>query len=265
MLGIAFVLLQYMISAKAGLVNYVDGQTNVHPHEQVAEGSPIETQAHGHVELLLTPGVFLRIGNNSKVVLDSVELSHAVVRVIDGSALIEVTQIEKGTPIKVVTGGLETMVVSRGAYRFSAGTASVIDGKLQIVGTQMTVRKGHQVTSAGGSYIASTFVNTTDDLDLWSQSRSASLANANAMAYRDRPLRSTWIYSPFLGGFTFMPRGGYRSYYGYGFYGYGFVPVPAPVLPFRTFPPSRPPVRPMPRPGGVHRPGFHGGGRGGHR
>ena len=112
MLGLAFVLLQYMISAKAGLVNYIDGQANVHLHEQVAEGSPIETQAHGHVELLLTPGVFLRIGNNSTVALDSVELSHAVVRVIDGSALIEVTQIEKGTPIKVVTGGLETMVVS---------------------------------------------------------------------------------------------------------------------------------------------------------
>src|SRR5204862_7975357 len=96
MLGIAFVLLQYMISAKAGLVNYIDGQTNVHLHEQVAEGNSIETQAHSHVELLLTPGAFLRIGNSSKVVLDSVELSNAVVRMIDGSALIVVTPIEKG-------------------------------------------------------------------------------------------------------------------------------------------------------------------------
>src|SRR4051812_36248810 len=120
MLGLAFVLLQYIISAKAGLVNYVDGQTTVHLHEQIAEGSLIETQAKGHVELLLTPGAFLRIGNNSTVVLESVELSHAAVRVIDGTALIEVTQIDKGTPIKVMTGGLETMIVSRGAYRFSA-------------------------------------------------------------------------------------------------------------------------------------------------
>src|SRR5436190_24278074 len=58
----------------------------------------------------------------------------------------------------------------------------------------------------------------------------AALAKANALAYRDRSRgnvysfgypywdiysnRSSWIYSPFLTGFTFIPRGGYRSYYG---------------------------------------------------
>src|SRR2546426_5506817 len=133
MLSIAFVLLQYMISAKAGLVNYVDGPANVQLHEQVMEGRPIETQAQGHVELLLTPGSFLRVGNNSKVVLDSVELDHVAVRVLDGTALVEVAEIEKHAPIKVTTGALETVIVSRGVYRFSGGIASVVDGKLRIV------------------------------------------------------------------------------------------------------------------------------------
>ena len=58
MLALAFVLMQFMISAKAGLVNYIDGQANVRLHEQVPVGTPIETGPRSHVELLLNPGSF---------------------------------------------------------------------------------------------------------------------------------------------------------------------------------------------------------------
>ena len=301
MLSIAFVLLQYMISAKAGLVNYVDGQANVHIHEQVSAGTPIETQAQGHVELLLTPGSFLRVGTNSKVVLDSVELKDVAVRIVDGAAIIEVAEIEKHAPIKVVTGGLQTLIVSRGIYRFSNGTAAVLDGKLRLTDAHITVKKGHQVTSTSAGYLtAAVPAPAGDDLDRWSQGRSAALATANAMAYKDRSTgvyssgfyypywniysnRSSWVYSSLLGGFTFIPLGGYRSYYGY-----TFLPVAAfgaiPSFPVRsggTFGsvPPRPgssanaprpggiPSRPAPGGSGTHRPaggyssghgGFHG-------
>ena len=43
MLPVIFFLMQYMVSAKAGLVNYVDGQVNVRLHEQITAGAPIET------------------------------------------------------------------------------------------------------------------------------------------------------------------------------------------------------------------------------
>ena len=302
MLSIAFLLFQYMISAKAGLVNYVDGQTNVHLHEQVAEGRPVETQAQGHVELLLTPGSFLRVGSDSKVILDSVELNRVVVRIVDGTALVEVAEIDKNAPITVTTGNLQTAITSRGIYRFSSGTASVIDGKLRIAAAHMTVKKGHQVTSTPDGYLASTFAVPNDDLDRWSQGRSAALANANAMAYNDRSSgtysyspslayypywniysnRSSWIYSSLLGGFTFIPRGGYRSYYGY-----TFVPVSAfgtvPAFTVRPGGTTGGPVRagssagstsrPSSGGGGFHSPSgvhagghgptFHGGGRGG--
>jgi len=285
-----------MISAKAGLVNYVDGQTNVQLHEQVIEGAPIETGAQGHAELLLTPGSFLRVGSASTVIVDSVELNHVAVRLVDGTALIEVAEIDKHAPIRVTTGNLRTLIESRGVYRFSGNTASVVDGKLRVVDAHRTVKKGHQITSAVDGYIANSFLATpNDDLDRWSQSRSAALANANAMAYHDQSTgsysslsypyggiyanRSSWIYSSLLGGFTFLPRGGYRSYYGY-----SFVPISAFGLGgFQTQPgrPAGTPVRPgsstvstsRPRPigGGVHAPiGRHGGGvrsggHGGHR
>jgi hypothetical protein len=298
MLGVVFVFLQYMISAKAGLVNYVDGQANVYLHEQVIQGAPVETGTSGHVELLLTPGSFLRVGNNSKVILDSVELNKVGVLIVNGTAIIEAAEIDKHAPISVTAGNLRGLIVSRGVYRFSEGTVSVLDGKFRIADSHRNVKTGHQITSTTDGYIASTFVTTpNDDLDSWSRNRSAALANANAMAYRDPSAgaysspgyypyggiysnRSSWLYSSLLGGFTFLPLGGYRSYYGY-----NFVPVSA----FATRPPftGRPfgvPVRPVssngspsrPRPigggtGGVHRPaGGHGlggraGGHGGHR
>jgi hypothetical protein len=298
MLGVVFVFLQYMISAKAGLVNYVDGQANVHLHEQVVQGAPIETGAQGHAELLLTPGSFLRVGNNSKVILDSVELNKIGVRIVGGTAIIEVAEIDKHSPIGVTTGNLRGLIVSRGVYRFSDEVISVVDGKFRIADRHRTIKTGHQITSTPDGYTANTLITPpNDDLDSWSRNRASVLANANAMAYKDPSAgsyssqsyypygsiysnNSSWLYSSLLGGFTFLPRGGYRSYYGY-----TFIPVSAfatrPAFTGRPFGVPARPVSPnaspsRPRPiggggGGVHRPaGGHGlggraGGHGGHR
>ncbi len=242
MLPVIFLLMQYMVSAKAGLVNYVDGQVNVRLHEQITAGAPIETGLQSHVELLLNPGSFLRIGEDSQVVLDSVELSNIAVRIVKGAALIEASDIDKQIPIRVTTGNLQVLIVSPGTYRFSDGTALVLEGKLCTADKSTSIKKGHQITSFGDSYTVSNIVaRPTGELDLWSSQRSAALAKANALAYHDRysgnaysfwyypyypywnvySSRSAWIYSPFLTGFTFIPRGAYRSYYGYRFVSIG--------------------------------------------
>src|SRR5438034_758810 len=118
MLPLTFILLQYMISAKARFVNYVDGQTNVQLHQQVITGAAVDTGTQGHAELLLTPGSFLRIGSDSKVIFDSVELNRIVVHLMSGNALVEVTEIDKHAPIRVTAGSLPTIITSRGIYRF---------------------------------------------------------------------------------------------------------------------------------------------------
>src|SRR2546428_13572228 len=104
MLPVIFFLMQYMVSAKAGLVNYVDGQVNVRLHEQITAGTPIETGLQSHVELLLNPGSFLRIGEDSQAGLDSGELSKIAVRIGKGAALIEPSVINNKIPIRVTTG-----------------------------------------------------------------------------------------------------------------------------------------------------------------
>lgn len=242
MLSLAFVVLQYIVSAKAGFVNVVDGATNVYLHQQVSEGAQIETYARGHVELLLTPGSFLRIGENSTAVFDSTNLTNVAIRLVDGSAIIESAESSKRVPIQVTAGTLKVSIAAPGVYRFSPGSARVLDGKLQVVGSPLAIKKGHEVTALGNSYAENSVpVAFADDLDHWNEARSELVARANTLAYRSQPRlvssNSMWYFSPMLTGFTFIPVRSYRSYYGY-----SFVPVssfrPVPPPPRRSPPPA---------------------------
>jgi hypothetical protein len=301
-----------MISAKAGLVNYVDGQSNVRVHQQVMAGESVETGPQSHAELLLNPGSFLRVDERSKVILDSVELARIGVHVVEGAALIEVADIGKETPIRVTTGNLRALIIAPGVYRLSDNTAAVLDGRLRLVDKSKTVKKGHQVTLLAGNYVVNSIDGIPNDgLDRWSRERSGDLARANAAAYHDQSagngysfsgyglgasgyggsygyvpdlgmsypyseiygIHPSWLYSPLLGGFTFIPVGGYRSYWGYSFMpawafagrapsAFGFRPgYPGGSLSGRPGGgPGRGPATGG-RPGG----GFHGGGHaGGH-
>src|SRR5262245_18116714 len=108
------IALQYIVSAKAGWVNYVDGQVSVQMHQQVATDMPIETGPRSHAELLLSPGTFLRVGEQSRVVFDSIELTNIAGRVLKCEVIIEVAEADKHTPVHVMTGNLRTLILSPG-------------------------------------------------------------------------------------------------------------------------------------------------------
>jgi FecR protein len=169
MLPLAFVLMQFVVSAKPGLVTYFDGRANVHTHEQIPAGKPIETGPNSHIEVLLNPGSFLRVAENSTVVFDSVNLTNIAVRVVSGGAFLEAADIEKRMPIRITTGGLTVSVVSPGMYRFYEDTAAVLGGKLRTADSSITVKKGQQITSNGDRYEESKIPLSArlDDFELW--------------------------------------------------------------------------------------------------
>jgi hypothetical protein len=242
MMGL-WLVMQFIISAHAGLVNYVDGQANVRVHDQVAAGIPIETSAGSRVEILLNPGSFLRLDQNTHAVLDSTDLTNIAIHVVSGNAIVETASVDRHFPISVTTGKLHTKIVAAGLYRFSGDTAGVLDGKLQVADSSRAVKKGKEVTAIGSDYQETPLVSGVafDALDQWSAQRSAVLARANTLAYYRQTTGSYfpfgwsasslgyigagsgWIYSPFLNGYTFIPQQSYMSYYGYSF-------VPAPVF-----------------------------------
>ena len=62
-------------NARPGTINYVEGQATLNDqtltsqsvgHSEIAPGQTVATQ-NGKVEVLLTPGVFLRLGDDSAV------------------------------------------------------------------------------------------------------------------------------------------------------------------------------------------------------
>ena len=187
MLTAAFLIMQFIISAKAGLVNAVEGAANVRIQEQVPAGSPIETSATSRVEILLNPGSFLRLGENSRVVLDSVELTNIGVRILSGSAIIESGTIEKDSPIRVTTGRLTVLIDAPGLYRFSENTesvASVLDGELRTADSALSINKGWQITAQAGQYQETRIPSPEQvtPLDDWSQQRSKRIASANSQS-----------------------------------------------------------------------------------
>jgi FecR-like protein len=223
---VALLLMQYVVSVKAGLVNHVQGTVNVAEMEMARPGRPIVTGQDGYVEVLLTPGSFLRIGENSSVVLDGVQLESVSLHLVEGPAVIEVIEIDKKYPIKVTTGKLTVSVVAPGIYRFENGVATVIDGKLQTP-TKLAYEKGWQVFFQDNYRARKVGPVRVTSLDVFSQSRSQTIATANFnLASAINPSYGPsydpyWLYAPHIGFYTYIPHRNFHSPYGYLYYGVG--------------------------------------------
>jgi hypothetical protein len=244
-------LKRFMGGPKAGFVNAVVGEANVALHQKIETGKSVETGPSSHVELLLAPGAFLRLGENSSVVLEADTLKDTVVRIVSGDAVLECDVLDLQLSMRVVVGPRKVKIGSSGLYRFTSDTASVLDGALAIdlddKGKGYRIGKGRQIKAGVDKYEESSFIRTTepDDLERWSARRSYDLSSANFMAqYGDArpnfflfqariPNDAAWMFSPSLNGFTFIPRRRYDSYYKH-----TFVPLIALLPP--------PPPAPMP-------------------
>lgn len=90
-------------NAIPGTLNYVEGQVAVagqtvtsHSVGSVQlEPNQVLEAGQGRAELLLTPGVFLRVGDSSAVRLVSPGLANTWVEVLRGQAIVEVAELFK--------------------------------------------------------------------------------------------------------------------------------------------------------------------------
>lgn len=72
--------------------------------------------------MLLGPDIYLRLDRASIVHLDDESLTDPIVELKQGVALIEVVEISSDTHPRIRVGGTTTFLISRGLYRFEAGT-----------------------------------------------------------------------------------------------------------------------------------------------
>src|SRR5579863_1564583 len=99
-----------VISARSGLIHYVEGQVYVGDQlveskfgnfPEVKENQTLKTE-EGRAEVLLTPGVFLRLGENSSFRMITNRLIDTRLDFRSGSAIIEADDILKDNSITMV-------------------------------------------------------------------------------------------------------------------------------------------------------------------
>ncbi len=270
----------YTISAKPGAVNYIEGDVTV--DGQAVESSSLkatflnaggllETQA-GKAEVLLTPGVFLRVGDHSRVRMLKPSLIDTQLAIEAGESMIEVDQFVKASQLTVSMRGGITEIEKIGLYRFAAddvASVAVIDGKASVsFGEKHTsLGKGHEVILAELLKPKEFDKNREDELFAWSNIRSQYNASLTYQAAKSAYNSSGngggyggygyggyygqgWLWSNGFNSWLWMPGGEFYSPFGWGFYGPGYVyGAPVVVIPgggtFVGGKPVKPPIKPV--------------------
>jgi hypothetical protein len=229
-----------------GTVNYVEGEAAINGQDLTAQsaghtvlgaGQTLET-ANGKVELLLTPGVFLRVGENSEIHMVSPGLADTSVEVRRGTALVEAADLLKENHVTVLLGNSSTELRKNGLYRFDADrhVVSVLDGEVAVSedGQSVTLKKGREVVLASDQpFKAQKFDRDSleaEGLYRWSKVRSQYLAQANLDAANRIAVGGGgwygpgWYWDPYWSFYSYLPGTGVLySPWGWGFYSPGWA------------------------------------------
>lgn len=227
---------QSAISARSGMVHYVEGEvlladkaveSKFGQFPEIKENQVLETRL-GRAEVLLSPGVFLRMDENTAVRMVTNRLIDTRLEVEKGVVLIEAVELLKDNNITLTVKGASVTPKKNGLYRIDAGAGviRVYDGEAAVEqGTDRLTLKTARETTVGTVLVAQKFDNKSgDSLYRWGKRRSEYIAMANLSGSRSLRNRSGWIssgwlWNPYFGMFTYVPsRGVYYSPYGYAFW-----------------------------------------------
>ncbi len=202
---------------------------------ELREGQSITT-LNGKTEILLTPGVFVRLGPNSSLKMVAAGLTDTEVQLEQGRAMIEVDQIFHENHLRVMEGTFAIELQKKGLYDFDAARnqVRVFDGEALITegSRRIEVKGGHEVNLAMGADVKAHGFDKKafeDDLYNWSSLRSSYLAEANvgqARVYAGGPgfWGANWYWNPWFDAYTFIPGDGFfYNPFGWGFYSPGFA------------------------------------------
>ncbi len=251
------------------MVNYVEGQASIggQPLTQNSVGSArldagqsLATQ-NGRVELLLTPGVMLRVDGNSAVMMNSPDLADTDLTLQGGRAMVEADAILPANHMAIHEGPASVRLMTKGLYDLDAakGQVRVFDGRAEVTigGKTFTVQGGHEFDLNASKLKARGFDKKAgeDSFYRWGSLRSSYLAEANIDAARgfaqgyygpgNGPgygygyagfyggYDPGWFWDPYFSAYTWLPYDGiFYSPFGWGFYSPAFV-YAAPFYGFR--------------------------------
>ena len=176
---------RFGISAKAGGVNAVLGRVMIARKGQdpqllsnkddLSSGDIVTTGSLSHIEVLLNPGSYLRVGEHSEFQLKDNSLDSLQIRMLKGSAIVEATGVnDMDLQIQVVTSEATFTIIRSGVYRIN----------VQPKFAELAVRKGRASFGPdradilkGGNKVLTTrnraakVDKTKDAFEVWSKAR----------------------------------------------------------------------------------------------
>jgi FecR protein len=197
-----------LISARAGGINFVAGEvsltragtdyaTALTMKDDLREGDLVKTGANGRVEVLLSPGSYLRVGENAEFTMADESLDRLFIKLARGTAVVEALATDGAQPVIALDAGRTKVIIVRGgiyhveASADGAAEVAVFKGRALVGLGAAVVKEGRKavVTQAGAVEVVKfDKKREADTLDAWSRERAEMLAKANGRFRRDREL-----------------------------------------------------------------------------
>jgi hypothetical protein len=272
-------LAQLVISTRSGIVHFFEGAVYLgdqplesHPGKfpNVPRGAELRT-GEGRAEVLLTPGVFLRVGERSAIRMVENELSHTRVELLAGSAIVDSAEPSSGTSVTLIYKNWSVRFLGQGVYRIDSDPPRlwVLQGEAEVSADThegaLTVGQGMEVPFAPVLVPNRSIDQPRDALSTWAEGRQQSISADNAVAANIQDPGSMDTSNSGLDSFTYFPMLGLpplrpnlsSSYNALGLYqagfssiylpGYSFLPLLLGLKPGGS-PPLRFPSHPHPIP-----------------
>jgi hypothetical protein len=228
-------------TALPGTLNYIEGQAYIGDQQlssksvgsvELEPGQSLTT-TNGKAEILLTPGVFLRLGDNSTVTMVSSNLTNTEADLVKGQATVEVAEVHPYNNLQIGEDGARARMLKDGLYGFDADQQQVLvlkgEAAVEDNDQNVGIKSGHKLDlNLAGKLKAAKFDKNAyeaSDLYRFSQLRSQYLAEANVEMARQYYAGGSgwygpgWYWDPWFLGYTWIPADGILySPFGWGFY-----------------------------------------------
>lgn len=216
---------QSVISTHSGVVYFFEGSVFIgdQPLQQkfgkfpdIGEGGQLRTE-HGRAEVLLTPGVMLRVAENSSIRMVSTSLSDTRVELIGGSAILESNEPQSENSVTVIHKNWSARIPHEGVFRIDSDPPSVTvyKGEVKVSAgddAEVAVKQGQNLPLAKVLVSEPAELALNDPFKAWAMSRSQAVSsdNATAAGILDDPTQSG---DADLSAYAGLPAGGGFSYY----------------------------------------------------
>jgi hypothetical protein len=188
------ILAQSVISARSGLIHLANGsvwldnerlEQRFGKYDQMKEGSELRTES-GRAEVLLTPGVFLRVGPESAFRMISNRLSDTRLEFLRGSAVVESGAASPNTSVTILFSDYQVHIRQQGRYRFDSEPPelTVESGEAEVFlgAGSVSVQAGYLVSLSGQVVIPKLANERADALESWNKMRNNSISEDNLAA-----------------------------------------------------------------------------------